>query len=253
MDSDMVASTNKNADHCVREALVHGIYTMIVTATQLTDGSVLRMKAACHASMKKHGATNLAVTARKCKSTVTPKERGVALIVYDKTKTNPYLKYHFLDKTIIVRDNRRAMEQTVQLIYDAVEHRKELNDLIIHTCVTQQHNKRKYLIIMCRGVDSYVRTFFKNGKKIPVHDNNPPVDSPERVLYDKYMSRHLLKYGNTVADQRFIRKYGAAKTEKILSKAVGQRVLLRRVVDYTGEYYIAETESYLRRNRRNNG
>lgn len=247
MDPMIVASTNKNAEHCVREALVHDIYTMLLTTTSLTDSVVLRMKAATEIAIRQyHAEDRLRIAVRKCRSTVTDRNRGVALIVYNQNRPNPYLTYGFRDKTIIIRDNRRLMEQTIQLIYDAKEHRNELNDMFIHTCVTMQHHKRKYLIIICRGTDSCQRSFFQNGKKRPLHSTNQPVDEPKVNIYDKYMREHLQRFGNTVADPKFIRRFGVAKTERFLTDAIGMEVRIRFVSDISGEYYIAETEEFWR-------
>lgn len=249
MNNLLDASTNKNAEHCVEMALAHGIYTMIITAQNTSDGAVVRMKRATAISIKRRNAENiLAVTTRKCRSTITPRNRGVCLIVYDKTRPNPYLRYKFLDRTIIVRDNRRELEQTVQLIYDAISHRKDLKDLLLHTCVTQQHGKRRYLIIMSRGTDKCQRSVFKNGKKVPLHPYNKHMDELASPLYDRYMRRMLNRFGNTVADPRFIRKYGVKKTERILTDWLGEHVFLRKCDDFTGVYYIAETYSFRRHN-----
>lgn len=248
MDPMIVSSTNKNAEHAVRKALVHDIYAMCLTTTSLTDGVVLRMTEAIHvAILQYHAEDRLDVAVRKRRSSLTDSKRGVVLIVYNTQRTNPYLTYGFRDKTIIVRDNRRHVEQTVQLIYDAKEHRTDLDDMIIHTCVTMQHHKRRYLIIICRGTDSCVRIIYKNGRKIPLHDTNKPVDDPTVKIYDRYMREHLRRFGNTVADHRFIRRYGVAKTERFLTKEIGEEVRLRFVKDSTGEYYIAETEGFWRK------
>ena len=235
-----VSATNRNAEHSVTEALRCGIYTMVCTAFSIKEDSIQRMRDAMHVSIRNHDAEDiLAIATRPALSSVTPRDRGVILIVYNKTLSNPYMNYKFLHNSIIVRDSRRELEQTTQLIYDAQAKRKpELDDLIIHTCVTKQNGQRRFLIIMCRGVDEYRRVFYRNGKRVALHDNPEP---EQKIIADRYMVRMLTKHGNTVADPAFIKKYGVKGTAMALAKALGDPIYIRQVLDETGEYYICET------------
>ena len=236
--------TNKNADNAVTQALDHGIYTMLVSASSVTDDSVVEMLEACRVAMYRHGTTDLRVEARPVLAKVVPKGK-VAIIVYNKTVRNPYMDYGFRHKTIIIRVGRRRTEQTMQLIEHARQNREDLKDLIVHTCVTQQHGTRKYLIIMCRGEDEYKRAIFKGGKKVPVHEKVPAERTG--MPKDKYMVKTLREHGNTVVDPRFIERLGMEKTERWLTRHLGRAVYVREVPDPGHKpYYVAETTLFRR-------
>lgn len=237
---------NKNADNAVTQALVHGIYTMLVTASSVTDSAVTDMMESCRLSMYRHGTTDLTVVAKQVKAKIVPRGK-IAIIVYNKNARNPYLDYGFRHRTIIIRIGRRRTEQTIQLIEHARKLRPDLDDMIVHTCVTQQHGTRKYLIIICRGKDEYKRAIFKGGKKVPVHEKPVPTERAG-MPRDKYMLKSLERYGNTVVDLRFIERMGMQKTQQWLTKHFGEPVHVREVPDPGHKpYYIAETDDISRR------
>ena len=236
-------NSNKNAVNCVKRALEDGIYTMLLNATSPDGESTRAMVAAIENCIRSYGADHLTTVVRQSRSTITPKTMAVVVIVYDRNRTNPYMNYEFRHGSIIIRDNRRAVEQTVQLIYDAKRNRPELHDLIIHTCATQQNNKRRFLIIMCRGKDDYKRVFYKKGKRVRLHDNPEKDEGTKKHVSDKYQEKCLRRFGNTVADPKFIRRLGVEGTAKKLSELVGEEVRIRKCQDFVSKeyYYLAET------------
>lgn len=228
----------RNAENVVRRALEDGIYTMLLDIPDLDDPRAAENLYACHTAIDESGHRELSAVIRVPYANVVPCRR-LALIVYNSNLRNPYLDYQFRHNSIIIRESRRSVEQTVQLIEDARRIRGDLDDLIVHTCVTQQHDRRKYLIVLCRGVDTYRRVFYKGGKKRPVHDSNTAVMALPKNMEKTYMLDCLRRFGNTVVDKRFIKHLGAKGTEKWLSTHLRKRVYLRKVeVD---NFYVAET------------
>ena len=225
--------TTANVDHAVTEAMFNGIYLMSIKATSMTAQNVIDAYNACLESIRRHEAWNLSVVVRKTIAHTTPGPRAVVIIVYDRDRPNPYMTYGFRHQTVIFRDSWRLVEQTVQLIYDAIEHRPELSDVII-TIGGISDNHSRYRIVICRGTNT-----FKRGKPAV-----PAVQSPE-PLEDKYayMRRMLIAHGNTVVASKLIKKHGIEGAEEILTKQTGKRIYIRKVDPLTDfPFYIAEDE-----------
>ena len=239
-----------SATKCVTAARRDGIYTMLIGSKGLEDFAVRRMVNACRNEVERSGDDRIKVVAVMAVASTTLSKTKVAIIAYDSTRPNPYLTYTFRHDTIIIRDNRRGAEQTVQLILDAQRQRSDLDDLILHQCTTRQFGVTKFLIVICRGEDNYRRVFYRDGRKQALHVYvDRPVEEPteqDESPRQSYMVRCLLRYGNTVADPAVVKRRGTEGTERWLSQETGLPVSLRPVAgtEGDGDYYIAEVTSY---------
>lgn len=249
MNEELLISSS-NANRAVREALVHGIYTMTVTASSLTASEVNKVFNECVAAIKLNGAYNLSIAVKPALSPTTPKERGVVIMVYDRDRPNPYMTYGFRHQTIIARPSWRLIEQTTQLIADAMAHRTDLDDVIIHTCWGSANTRGAFKIVICRGTDTYKRIVHRRERRPsivePTHttaDTGAVEEPPLTEALPGFMTLMLTNHGNTVVPNRFIKRYGTKDVEKALTKLTGKKIFIRKVtVPVDGEFFIAEDE-----------